>query len=73
MIVSVQFIVLWEFKNAPHFKVTKCKKIINCKTNKIVKQKVRSSPGYWIDKKFIKRSELNSHLIIIPKNKNLPF
>ena len=29
MIVNVQFKVIWQFKNATHFKVTKCKKIIN--------------------------------------------
>ena len=56
MIVIVQFNVIWQFKNATHFKVTKCKKIIKCQTNTIVKQSVRGgSCGYWINKQFIKR------------------
>lgn len=55
MIVNVQFKVFWQFKNATHFKVTKCKKIINCQNNTIVKQSIRGgSCGYWINKEFIK-------------------
>jgi len=74
MIVNVQFKVIWQFKNATHFKVTKCKKIINCQTNTIVKQSVRGgSCGFWINKVFIKRNDLNNHLEIIPKKEILPF
>lgn len=74
MTVNVQFKVFWRFKNATHFKVTKCKKIINCQNNTIVKQSVRGgSCGYWINKEFIKRKDLNNFLEIIPKNEILPF
>lgn len=74
MIVNVQFKVIWQFKTAPHFKVTKCKKIINCKTNTIVKQSVRcGSCGFWINKVFIKRKDLNNYLELIPKKEVLPF
>jgi len=74
MIVIVQFNVIWQFKNATHFKVTKCKKIINCQTNTIVKQSVRGgSCGYWINKQFIKRKDLNNHLELIPKKEKTPF
>ena len=74
MIVNVQFKVLWQFKNATHFKVTKCKKIINCQKGTIVKQSVRGgSCGYWISGQFIKRKDLNFNLEVIPKNKNYPF
>ena len=74
MIVNVRFKVILQFKNATYFKVTKCKKIINCQTNTIVKQSVRGgSCGYWINKVFIKRKELNNHLELIPKKEILPF
>lgn len=74
MIVTVHFNVIWQFKNVTHFKVTKCKKIINCQTNTIVKQSVRGgSCGYWINKQFIKRKDLNSHLELIPKKEKIPF
>jgi len=74
MTVNVQFKVIWQFKNATHFKVTKCKKIINCQANTIVKQSIRGgSCGYWINKEFIKRKDLNSYLELIPKKEILPF
>lgn len=74
MIVNVQFKVIWQFKTANHFKVTKCKKIINCQSNTIVKQSVRGgSCGYWINKEFIKRKDLNGFLELIPKKEILPF
>jgi hypothetical protein len=63
MTVNVQYKVYWHFKFATHFKVTKCKKIINCQKNTIVKQSIRGgSCGYWIQNKFIKRYELNDFL-----------
>lgn len=74
MIINVQFKVFWQFKNANHFKVTKCKKIINCKKGTIVKQSVRGGyAGYWINGVFIKRKELNNNLELIPKKQYCPF
>lgn len=74
MIVNVQFKVIWQFKKANHFKVTKCKKIINCQKNTLVKQSIRGgSCGYWINKQFIKRKDLNIHLELIQKKEFLPF
>ena len=72
--VTVNFKVYWQFKNNNHYKVTKCKKIINCKTGTILKQSVKGgSVGYYIDKQFIKRKDLNSHLELIPNKIILPF
>lgn len=72
--VTVNFKVYWQFKNNTHYKVTKCKKIINCKTGIILKQSVKGgSVGYYIDKQFIKRKDLNDHLELIPKKVILPF
>ena len=74
MIANVQYTVKWQFKNATHFKVTKCKKIIICINNSIVKQSVRGgSCGYWINKVFIKRKDLNSYLELILKKEYTPF
>jgi hypothetical protein len=73
MIVNVQYKVFWQFKENHDFKVTKCKKIINCKKGTLLKQTIRGgSVGYWIDKKFIKRTDLNNHIELIKKPK-LPF
>lgn len=36
MQVTVLFTVKWEFKEQPHYKISTCKKIINCKTGKML-------------------------------------
>lgn len=68
MIIQVNFIAKWQFKEYSHYKITTCKKIVNCKTGKIVKCiKVGGSVGYYIDRKFYKKSDINKHIEIIPK------
>lgn len=37
MQVNILFTVKWQFKTAPWYKVTTCKKIVNCQKNKFVK------------------------------------
>jgi len=34
--VNLTFDVFWRFKDFPHLKITKCKKIIDCKKGKIL-------------------------------------
>lgn len=68
MIVSVNYIVKWQLKDLPHYKISTCKKIINCKTGKIIKcTKNGGSVGYFISGKFYKKSDLNSFIELIPK------
>lgn len=73
-IVEVKYRVFWQFKDYNHYKVTKCKKIINTKTSTILKQSIKGGQvGYWINKQFIKRKDLNNHLELIPKKEKIPF
>jgi hypothetical protein len=73
MQVTVLFTVKWRFKEYPHYKITTCKKIINCQTSKIIKcTKNGGSIGYYISSKFFKKSDINNHIELIPINK-LPF
>jgi hypothetical protein len=68
-IVSVNYKVYWRFKEQPHYKVTKCKKIINCQRGIILKQSIKGGRiGYYISGKFIKKKELNNHLEKITKD-----
>lgn len=70
MIVQVNFSVKWQFKGYNHYKITTCRKIINCKTGKIIKcTKNGGSVGYFIAGKFYKKSDINQHIDIIPKIK----
>jgi len=73
MIVQVNFSVKWQFKEYHHYKISTCKKIINCKTGKIIKcTKSGGSIGYFIAGNFFKKSDINNFIEIIPKSK-LPF
>ena len=68
--VLVRYKVLWRFKKHHHLKVTECKNIINCKTNKILKYTTR---GFFIVGKYYKRNELNNLIELIPKKQYIPF
>lgn len=67
--VNVQFKVYWQFKDYPHLKVTKCKKIIDTKNNKILKY---NSRGYFIGGKYYRRNDLNKMIEKIKIN-DCPF
>lgn len=67
--VTLTFKTYWQFKDYKHLKVTRCKKIICVKTNKILKYGVR---GYCINGKYYKRNQINDMVELIKSNK-LPF
>jgi hypothetical protein len=70
MIVQVNYLVKWKFKEYPHYKISTCKKIINCKQGKIIKcTKNGGSIGYFISGKFYKKSDINNHIDLIQKSK----
>jgi len=60
MIIKISFTVKWQFKEYPHYKITNCRKVVNCQTGKIIKcTKSGGSVGYFISKKFFKKSDIN--------------
>lgn len=68
MIVQVNFTVKWQFKDYNNYKISTCKKVINCQTGKIIKcTKNGGSVGYFIAGKFFKKSDINNHIERIPK------
>lgn len=70
MIVQVNYLVKWQFKEYPHYKISTCKKIINCQRCKIIKcTKNGGSIGYFISGKFYKKSDINNHIELILKSK----
>lgn len=73
MKVTVSLTVKWQFKEYPYYKVSTCNKIINCQTGRIIKcTKNGGSIGYYIASKFYKKSDINIHIELIPKQKT-PF
>ena len=71
IIIPTKYILKWQFKIIPHFKITTCKKIINCRTLKVIKKTLSGrSVGYNIEGKFYKLSNINEYIELIPKPKN---
>ena len=68
--VNLTFKVFWRFKDFPHLEVTKCKKIINSKTGKILNHQAR---GFFIGGRYVKRKDLNQYLELIPNKEYTPF
>ena len=68
--VNVRFKVVWQFKEFPHYKVTRCKKIINSKTQTLLKYNKR---GYFIGNKYIKKKDVNNYVVKIPEKDMLTF
>ena len=61
MYVNVRFEVLWQFRDSPEYKVTKCKKVI--KGNKLLTYR----RGFFINGRYLKRKDINQYLEKIPK------
>lgn len=71
--ISVNYSLKWQLKFAPHYKWSKCGKLFNTKTGRIIRKVVNGgSIGYWICEDFYTLIELRKHLELIPKN-NCPF
>lgn len=61
--ITVTYALIYQFKDANEYKVSKCGKIFNTKTNKQIKRVVNSRcVGYWIKGSFIPLSSKKQHL-----------
>jgi len=68
--VTLTFKTYWRFKENHNLQVTRCKKIIDVKRNKMLKYGTR---GFYINGKYYKRNEINRLLETIPKKEYCPF
>ena len=74
MKIAIYFEAKWQFKDHTNYKITTCKKVINTKTNRIIKgTKNGGSVGFFIAGKFYKKSDINRHIEVIPKKEWMPF
>lgn len=68
--VNLTIKVFWRFKEYHYLKITKCKKIIDCRKSKLLTYNKR---GFFINGKYYKRNQLNSMIEKIPKKEFSPF
>ena len=73
MKIQVTYTAKWQLKKATWYKWTDCKKLINCRTGKeIMKTMKGSQAGYYINREFVKLSDLRGMIELIPAN-DCPF
>jgi hypothetical protein len=69
LMLEKRYVLKWQLKNYPNYKISICRNIINTKTNRLIKRTVvGTTKGYWIGKKFIPINKLNQYCEIINKN-----
>jgi len=72
-LVSNSYTLKWEFVKYPCYKVTACKRIINVKSNRIIKRCVNGgSVGYWIKGDWVNEKNVNKKVRVI-QNQTTPF
>jgi hypothetical protein len=67
--VTLTIPYIWQFKEYPHIKVTKCRMIINSRTGNILKYTQR---GFYIEGKYYKRKDVRNS-VEKPKDVVMPF
>jgi len=73
IVIESKYNLKWQLKELPHYKISECKNIFNCKTNRKLKRVVNGyTIGYWINKKFIPLNKLNNYCELI-KLESIPF
>ena len=71
--ISISYNLKWRVNFAHNYKFTECGKLINTKTNRVLKKSmIGYSKGYSIKGKFYTLNNLRNYLELIPKQK-LPF
>lgn len=71
--ISITYTLKWQHKEYNHYKWSKCGKLFNMQTGRIIRKVVNGrSVGYWVKGKFVTLKRLRNQLEKIPKN-NLPF
>ncbi len=71
--VSIKYDLKWRFKKFPQYAVTSCRKVVNTRRNRFLKQSLNGgSIGYWIVGNFFPKSKINDMVELI-KEETLPF
>lgn len=69
--ITTTYIIKWEIEG---YYITECSKIINPKTNKIIKESVvNSSIGFYLNRKFRTKHYIKNNCNLITCNTDNPF
>lgn len=68
MNISVTYNAKWQLKNNNRYVWTECKKLVNVSTGREIKKTLHGmTPGYWINRRFIKLDDIRDNVELIPK------
>ena len=74
MKITITYHLIWQLDFAEKYKLTKCRKLFNCQTGRLIEQRSNGgSIGYWINRKFYTIDNLKKHFVKIPKKEYCPF
>ena len=62
--ISISYNLIWEFKPLPYYKWSKCGKLVNCRTGRVVKKVLNGSIGYWIAGNFYSLTKLKKEKLV---------
>jgi len=68
--ISVSYSLIWEFSLLPYYKWSKCGKLINCRTGRIIKKVLNGSIGYWIAGDFYSLTKLKKENLVVKITKS---
>lgn len=70
MNIQITYKIKGCLKEYPNYVWTECKKLININTGREIKKTLNGlTAGYWINRKFIKLSDMSSMVELIPQNR----
>lgn len=73
-LISITYNLKYQIDFAPHYKFTTCKKLINCRTGRVIKKTTKGAQaGYYIEGEFVKIPDLKNRVELIPFKEKLPF
>lgn len=56
--ISITYALVWQIKGFEYLKISRCKKVFNTKTNRMLKQVINGgSVGYWLNSKTFKTTK----------------
>lgn len=68
MKINITYVAKWRLKKHHNYVWTECKKLVNTYTGREIKKTLNGlTAGYWINRKFVKLSDMASMVELIPK------
>ena len=67
--ITKSYNIKWILKEHSNYGVTECKKVVNMRTNRIIKETINGgyTVGWWIGSIFIPKNKINKYFVKLKK------